>query len=106
VFAESKHDQRCVHVGLKAEVTMDILGQLASAADEARRRIELDPRSRPGATLAVEPLTITGEEALSPRGHDVTLLDRPDTVWDSDAQELAEIGTDQVAWCLAAECLR
>ena len=103
IFAQSEHNQRRVHVGLKAEVAMHILGQFARAADEARRRIEREPRSRARAALAVQPFSIVGEEALSPRGHGVALIDHLDPVGDVNPQELAEIGADQIARCLATE---
>jgi len=40
---------------------MDVLGKLASAADEARSRIERGRRSRLGAALAGEPFGVVGE---------------------------------------------
>src|SRR6516162_8441874 len=55
VLAQSEHNQRRVHVGLKAEVAMDVLGELASATDETGRRIKREPRPRPSAALAGKP---------------------------------------------------
>src|SRR5262249_23590914 len=82
---------------------MDVLGKLARAADEARRRIERGRRSRHGAALAGEAFGVVGEEVLPAAGHAVALLDRLDAVGDVEPQELAEIGADDVAPRLAAE---
>jgi hypothetical protein len=78
VFAQSEHNQRCVHVGLKAKVAMDVLGKLASATDETGRRIKREPRPRLRAALAGEPFSVVREEALTAAGHGVALLDSLD----------------------------
>ena len=45
---------------------MHVLAQFTRAADEARRRIEREPRPRAGAALAVHPFSIIGEEPPRP----------------------------------------
>src|SRR5262249_32325616 len=85
---------------------MDVLGKLASAADETRGRIEREPRPRPGAALAGKPFSVVREEALPAAGYGVALLDCLDPVGDVELQELAEIGADDVAPRLAAEYRR
>ena len=88
------HQSRGIHVGLKTEVAMDVLGKLASAAEEMWRRVEGKLRARGRTTLTGKPFSEVREETLPPRGHRVTLLDRLDSVGDIEPQELAEIRAD------------
>ena len=74
LLAEREHDQCRVHVGLKTEVAMNVLGEFASTADEPRRCVKSKARSRSGTPLAGEPIAIGGEKTLSPRGYGVALL--------------------------------
>src|SRR5262249_31074553 len=102
-LAKGEHDQGRVHVGLEAEIAMDILSQLASAADEARHRVEANLRPGSGAALTGQPVRVVREEALSPCRYRVALCDLRERVGPVEPQELTEVRADQVARRLTAE---
>src|SRR3974390_577126 len=103
VFAQSEDNQRCVHIGLKAEVAMDVLGKFASTADKPQRCIKTEACARFSSALAGKPLSIVSEKTLPPGRHDVALLDRLNSVGDVEPQERAPIGAKQIARRLATK---
>src|SRR5262245_60531821 len=106
VFAQCEDDQRGVHIGLKAEVAMDVLGKFAGTADKPWCGVKTEAGVWFGSTLTGKPIRIVSEKALAPSRYRVALLEGHDSVGDVEPQELTQVGANQVAQRLTTKNCR